>query len=126
MERRLMPDNERTMPLTLFICACALVVAGCLVPNRWLPRLPNDKLMHFGAFAGLAALALAVAGSRTEGALLLGALLVGGWAIECLQQLVPDRSFCWRDIAANAGGIGLVGACGLLYSLLGPAGVRLP
>ena len=112
------------MALTLFICACVLVAAGCLVPNRWLPRLPNDKLMHFAAFAGLAVLALAQARDRTEGALLLGALLVGGWAIECLQQLVPDRRFCWRDMAANACGIGLVGACALLYSLL-PAGVRL-
>jgi hypothetical protein len=114
------------MVLPLFITACALVCAGCLVPNRWLPRLPNDKLMHFAAFGGLAALALPLAHSRTEAALLLGALLAGGWAIECLQQLLPDRRFCWRDMAANAGGIGLVGACALLWSVLAPFTEGLP
>jgi hypothetical protein len=31
---------------------------------------------------------------------------VFGWLIECLQALVPDRRFCWRDLAANAAGIG--------------------
>jgi hypothetical protein len=110
------------MVLSLFITACVLVCAGCLVPNRWLPRLPNDKLMHFAAFGCLAALALPLAGSRTQGALLLGALLVAGWAIECLQQLLPDRNFCWRDMAANAGGVGVVGICALLYSVMGPLG----
>ncbi|MES2298112.1 MAG: VanZ family protein [Pseudomonadota bacterium] len=83
----------------------ALCAAGCLVPNRYLPRLPNDKLMHFGAFAVLSALALHMARDRAEAALWLLALLVAGWLIECLQILVPERAFCWRDVAANAGGI---------------------
>lgn len=100
--------------LGLLIAACSTVTIGCLVPNCWLPRLPNDKLMHFVAFGGIAALALPLASSRNEALLLLGGVLLASWAIECLQQLVPDRSFCWWDLAANAGGIGAVGAWALL------------
>jgi hypothetical protein len=103
----------------LFMAACALVGVGCLVPNRWLPPLPNDKLLHFLAFGGLAALALPMAATRTEGALWLGGLFAGGWLIECLQgQLVPDRRFCWRDIAANGGGICFTAVCALLLGTL--------
>ena len=102
--------------LVLLIAAGAVVLAGCLVPNRWLPPLPNDKLMHVLAFGGLAVLALRVAHGRTESLLWLGGLLVASWAIECLQQLVPDRSFCWRDMAANAAGIALAGVGALLYA----------
>ncbi len=95
-----------------------VVAAGCLVPNAWLPPLPNDKFLHFACFGALAALALPLAAGRAQGALLLTALLLASWLIECLQQLLPDRTFCWRDMAANAAGIGLAGAVGLLYSLL--------
>lgn len=98
--------------------ACTAVATGCLVPNRWLPRLPNDKLLHFTAFGGIAALALPLAGSRTEAALWLIGLLVASGAIECLQELVPGRHFCWRDLAANAAGIGLVALCALLYGAM--------
>lgn len=94
--------------LMLFVGAATAMCTGCLVPNRWLPRLPNDKLMHFGGFALLSVLALRVAEGRTEMMLWLLGLLLGGWLIECLQALVPDRSFCWRDIGANAAGIAFV------------------
>lgn len=90
----------------LFVCAAIGVCAGCLVPNRWLPPLPNDKLLHFAAFAVLTVLALRIAQDGREAAWWLTGLLLGGWAIECLQALVPDRRFCWRDIGANAAGIG--------------------
>jgi hypothetical protein len=89
----------------LFVCAAMGVCIGCLVPNRWLPPLPNDKLLHFAAFAVLTVLALRIADSLAEGAWWLAGLLLGGWLIECLQALVPDRRFCWRDMAANAAGI---------------------
>ena len=101
---------------SVFIAASVTVLAGCLVPNRWLPPLPNDKLLHFAAFGGLAALALLQVHGRLQGALALAGLLGASWAIECLQQLVPDRQFCWRDMAANAGGIGFAAVCALLYS----------
>ncbi|WP_229459398.1 VanZ family protein [Massilia cavernae] len=95
----------------MFVGAAAALSAGCLVPNRWLPPLPNDKVMHFAAFAVLSGLALRIADGAVESAAWLLGLLVGGWVIECLQALVPDRSFCWRDIGANAAGIAFAAAC---------------
>jgi VanZ family protein len=96
--------------------ATAAVTAGCLVPNRWLPSpMPNDKLLHFASFAVLTGLALRMAQGRAEAALWLLGLLAAGWAIECLQSLVPDRKFCWRDIGANAAGIVFAAACAQLY-----------
>jgi VanZ family protein len=103
--------------LLLLGLAAAAVVAGCLVPNRWLPRLPNDKLLHFLSFAALAALALRVAHGTREAACWLLVLLVLGWLIECLQMLVPDRHFCWRDMGANAAGIVFVAVCSQLYAV---------
>jgi hypothetical protein len=102
--------------LVLFGITAAAVTAGCLVPNRWLPPLPNDKFLHFAGFAVLAALLLRIPHSGAEAALWLFGLLVAGCAIECLQSLVPGRAFCWRDIAANAAGIGFVAVCAQLYS----------
>lgn len=94
-----------TWELGLFLGGFAALLAGCLVPNRWLPPLPNDKLMHALAFGALTALALRMAQNWTEASLWLGGLLLAGWLIECLQQLVPDRDFSWPDMAANAAGI---------------------
>lgn len=90
----------------LFVCAATGLLVGCLVPNRWLPPLPNDKFLHFAAFAVLTVLGLRLAGNSVDAMYWLLGLLVGGWIIECLQSLVPDRRFCWRDILANAAGIG--------------------
>jgi hypothetical protein len=77
----------------LLVCASLGLLAGCLVPNRWLPPL-------------LTVLALRIAQDGLEAAWWMAGLLVFGWLIECLQALVPDRRFCWRDLAANAAGIG--------------------
>lgn len=101
---------------SLFIGAALAVSLGCLVPNRWLPPLPNDKLMHALAFALLAGLAIRMADDRFDAMLWMAGLVVAGWVIECVQQLVPDRRFCWRDIAANTGGVAFAGACALLYA----------
>lgn len=107
----------------LFVCAAAAVCIGCLVPNRWLPPLPNDKFLHFAAFAVLTVLALRIADGVVESACWLAGLLVGGWLIECLQTLVPDRRFCWRDMAANTAGI----ACAVLaVTLAGQTGLTWP
>jgi VanZ family protein len=96
--------------MMLFVATAFAMVAGCLVPNRWLPRLPNDKLMHFAAYALLSAIALRIARGPGETAAWLLGLLVAGWLVECLQALVPDRNFCWNDILANAAGIAVVAA----------------
>lgn len=98
----------------VFIVAAAGLVGGCLVPNRWLPAaMPNDKLLHFLAFGGLTLLALRLTHGPRQAGWAVAGLLLAGWLIECLQQLVPDRSFCWRDMAANAAGIAVVALCSL-------------
>lgn len=104
--------------LLIFVVAAVAMAAGCLVPNRWLPSLPNDKLMHFAGFAMLSMLALRLAQDRREAALWLLSLLVAGWLIECLQNLVPERRFCWRDMAANAAGIVFATLGAALYQAL--------
>jgi hypothetical protein len=89
----------------LFVLTAVAVTVGCLVPNRWLPPLPNDKVLHFVSFAVLTGLALSLVHELSSALLCLLGLLLAGWIIECLQSLLPDRRFCWRDMAANAGGI---------------------
>lgn len=104
--------------LMLLGVTAAGVIGGCLVPNRWLPPLmPNDKLLHFASFALLSVLALRVADGRWQAACWLAGLFAAGWVIECLQMLVPDRSFSWRDLGANAAGIAFVAACAQLYTV---------
>ena len=91
--------------MILFAVTGMAVVIGCLLPNAWLPPLPNDKLLHFGAFGVLTALAMRIAPHGAAMALWLGGLLLAGWVIELLQSWVPGRRFCWRDMGANAAGI---------------------
>jgi VanZ family protein len=93
----------------VFAGAAAAVSAGCLMPAHWLPPLPNDKLLHFLAFGGLALLTSRIAQNGSEQFLWLIGLLLVGWMIEMLQNLVPGRQFCWRDLAANAAGISVAG-----------------
>lgn len=96
--------------LVLILLGTIAVSAGCLVPARWLPALPNDKLMHFLAYGGLALLAGRIAQSGSELAFWLCGLFIVGWLIEYLQKWVPGRSFCWRDMAANTAGIAVAAA----------------
>lgn len=103
--------------LVLILLGTVAVSAGCLVPARWLPALPNDKLMHFLAYGGLALLAGRIAQSGSELMTWLIGLFVIGWLIECLQKWVPGRAFCWRDMAANTAGI--VVAAGFSHVVIG-------
>lgn len=105
--------------MALLIGGSLVFAAGCLVPNRWLPaKLPNDKLMHFVAFAALGLLALGQAHGYRQAAAWLAGLTLAGAAIECLQQLVPDRGFSWRDIAANTAGVAFAGVAAQLYMMI--------
>jgi len=113
----ILEGQAKVLDLLLLGMAMSAVLVGCLVPNRWLPPLPNDKLLHFASFAVLAGLALRVAQGRTEAVLWLLGLLIAGWLIECLQgAFVADRRFCWRDMAANASGIAFTACAAQLYA----------
>lgn len=78
---------------------------GCLLPNDRLPPLPNDKLLHFLAFGAMALMAGRLAPDAQGAALALVAVFAASWLIELLQNLVPGRKFCWRDLAANLAGV---------------------
>jgi VanZ family protein len=100
--------------VALLLAAGGAVCAACLVPNRWLPPLPNDKLMHFVAFAILGLLAFRVADGWSDAAWWLAGIGALGLAIECAQSLLPDRGFCWRDIIANMAGLVFAVLCAYL------------
>lgn len=103
----------------VFMGAATAMCAGCLVPNSWLPSpLPNDKFMHFAGFALLSALALRLVPGRAEALWALVGLMLAGALIECLQALVPERKFCWRDMVANGAGIVFVALGAQLYTML--------
>lgn len=91
--------------LIVFVLTMMAVSVGCLLPAGCLPPLPNDKLLHFGAFAVLTTLAVQLAPAWQQQRYWLGGLLLAGLAIEVGQKFVPGRNFCWRDMAANAAGI---------------------
>lgn len=98
--------------LDWFLLLSGLLVLGigCLIPARYLPPLPNDKLLHFAAFALLTLIATRLTHTPQQTLAASFALLILGWVIECVQNWIPGRTFCWRDIAANAAGI----ACALV------------
>jgi VanZ family protein len=92
----------------LLLAALVAVLALTPAPPPQLD-LGWDKLNHVAAFAALAL--CAVFGWRTSPRAMrlavLAALLAFGGAIEVLQLQVPNRSAEWRDLGADAVGIGL-------------------
>lgn len=104
--------------LIVFLVGLVAIPLGCLLPSTRLPPLPNDKVMHFVAFGGMALLAGRLAHSGAQMALALAAVFVASWLIELLQNWVPGRNFCWRDLLANAAGVLCAGAC---LAILPPA-----
>ncbi len=98
------------MILILFLLLLAAVGIGCLLPAHRLPPLPNDKLLHFGAFAVLSLLGAQLLPAESARLFGYGGLLLFGLLLEILQNQIPGRSFCWRDMAANAAGIATAAA----------------
>jgi VanZ family protein len=97
--------------LIFFVGGMVAIPAGCLTPSGWLPPLPNDKLLHFLAFGCMTLLAARLVHTSVQLYYCLFGLLVAGWIIEGLQNWVPGRKFCWRDMAANAAGILVAALC---------------
>jgi VanZ family protein len=97
--------------LAMFLVGLVAIPIGCLLPNSRLPPLPNDKVLHFCAFGGMALLAGRLVHGHFQMGLALAAVFVASWLIELLQNWVPGRKFCWRDMAANAAGVLSAGIC---------------
>ena len=94
------------------------VVAGCLVPADRLPsRLSSDKLLYLFSYALLALPVATVASTWEQAAAGAVILLVTGLAVEIAQHFVPGRSFCVRDLIANATGVLVGTGIGLAVTL---------
>lgn len=91
--------------LAVLLAGTVAIPVGCLLPQHRMPALPNDKLLHFLAFGLMALMAGRLADSGLQAGLALAAVFVASWLIEVLQNLVPGRNFCWRDMAANTAGV---------------------
>lgn len=81
-----------------------------LLPHVPMPEARfGDKLVHAGAYAGLAVLWRLALDVRSRW-ILLGVFAIGA-LIECLQGLTPWRQFEWADMLANGSGafVGLAG-----------------
>lgn len=96
--------------LAALMLGMVTIPLGCLLPLSRLPPLPNDKLMHFVAFGGMGWLAARLVQPGWQAALALATVLLASWIIELLQNRVPGRRFCWRDMAANCAGIACAAA----------------
>ena len=57
----------------------------------------------------MALMAGRLADNSVQAAFALAAVFVASWLIEVLQNLVPGRNFCWRDMAANTAGVACAG-----------------
>ena len=86
-------------------CAFALAVAAdWLVPADRLPaRLANDKLLHLLSYTALLVAALASTLRQTAAGATI--LLLAGLLIQLVQHVVQGRSFCTRNLMANAAGV---------------------
>ncbi|MFZ6722083.1 VanZ family protein [Undibacterium sp. Ji49W] len=100
--------------LWLFALSATLVCVGSLLPAKWMPPIKHDKFAHFVAFGGMVLIARVLAANLNELAVWSAGLLIAGFCIELLQGFVPGRNFCWKDLLANAAGIG----SGMLFCLL--------
>jgi uncharacterized membrane protein len=88
----------------LFVLTTLGVLWGMLSNHRRIPAWVNrhDKLMHFAAFALLAALAQAAWPSLSWWWLWLSLTLMGLLGEGLQHCLAANRRFCWRDALANA------------------------
>ena len=98
-----------------WLAGLGLLVLGSLLPGSaapiaWLSRF-SDKLLHFLAYAAVAA--LGVASARNRRAMLRSVLIVFflSVALDCLQWFVPGRTFEVGDLVANMAGL----SCGVLF-----------
>jgi VanZ family protein len=104
----------------LVICTILFTLPGSAFPKEnWLSRIWIDKWVHVGIFISLMILWSRVYLKRDlrnpKKILLLIAmfLLIYGVCVELIQHyFIPNRSFDWGDIIADAGGV----VIGYLYS----------
>jgi VanZ like family len=118
---RQLPSDDRPVKIelaryrTLFRVFLAMWLAGVVCGSlasgnemssldKVLPFLQYDKLMHFGAYAGLAFLSM-LAFERRRGMALALSMILLGVAIELAQHFSPGRTPDFADAIANSLGV---------------------
>lgn len=129
-----MPDAARhsmeallRMPRLLIMTwlAAVAVVVLSLAPMPTVGDVPRhaDKAAHFIAYAGLGLLAM-LSQYTLRRRLLAAAAVIGlGLIVECVQGVLPWRSFEWLDIVANSAGVVAGGGVAVVAR---NGGARLP
>ena len=107
-----MNRTPKTWRLALYACMLAVLVLSLIPPGPELPTTGWDKTNHLLAFGVLAL--LGCRGYPRNVAMLLVCLLAFGALIEVLQSLTPYRFAEWGDLLADALGLVLGWAAGLL------------
>jgi hypothetical protein len=102
-------EQVRALWVALWVAHLSAVIGGSLLPGDMLPPLPNDKVLHFGAYFLVALIPVACAARLRAGLVLAGLGPVLGGLLEIAQAFVPGRSPELGDAIANSGGA-LVGA----------------
>ncbi len=99
----------RALWIALWAAHLCAVIGGSLLPGDMLPPLPNDKVLHFGAYLVVALIPVACARRLRTGLVLAALGPVLGALLEIAQAFVPGRSPELGDAVANSAGA-LVGA----------------
>ena len=90
--------------LCIWLALLAGVVAGSLAPGDVMPDLPNDRLLHFGAYAVLGVIPSGWAWSRSWGWKMAALASLIGVGLEILQNVIPGRTTDVADAIANCAG----------------------
>ena len=110
---RELPRYLRLSMRWLFLPALAVVIWGELKPSVQGPGTGFDKVLHFTAYFGLAAIATVALGHRRPAIWAALALATFGGILEIVQSFV-GRDAEWGDELANIVGAGAGLAAGLL------------
>lgn len=105
-----LPGTARRALWAVLVVWIALVLYGTLVPvtTQKPPLFANaDKVMHFGAWAGIGLWAGLLWSSRRARVVVFVAGSAFGLAVELGQELVVGRGFEWLDLLADSVGAGL-------------------
>jgi VanZ family protein len=102
-------NQKLRVPLALFYTL--IVIIALLTPGNALPKVPlfpnADKLVHFSIFALFAFLWMRTKGgvpNQKYKLIPLGFSFIFPILLEYMQLFVPNRTFDYKDIAANLAG----------------------
>jgi len=105
---------SRRLVLSLWVLLIFAVVLVSVLPGSVAPRQPvGGGVEHCLAYFPLALIPAAAWLRARNGITAASLMILLGVILELVQTQIPDRSFDWRDIAANTLGVMAGAALGL-------------